>query len=151
MNDKVIDIYSKGEYPSNVLSNFYPNSFVFDNVECRSMEGFIQSLKYKNIKKQQKICLKVGIEAKKYSKRKWLWKLTGHVFWQGKIYHRYNQEFFDLLIKAYQELYKQNETFHQALDDTKDYKLIHSIGKNNPRKTILTEKEFIAILEYLRS
>ena len=75
---ETIDIYSKGEYPSNVLSNFYPNEFTFDGVICGgSMEGFLQSLKYKSIKKQQKICLLSGKEAKKKGKYKFLWKLTG--------------------------------------------------------------------------
>lgn len=40
-----IDIHSKGKWPSNVLSNFYPHRFKFDGVWCRSMEGFLQSLK----------------------------------------------------------------------------------------------------------
>ena len=44
-----IDIWSGGTYPANVLSNFYPNAFVFDGVECSSMEGLLQSLKTKNV------------------------------------------------------------------------------------------------------
>ncbi len=39
------DIHSKGKWPSYALSNFYHNSFEFEGVSCRSMEGFIQSLK----------------------------------------------------------------------------------------------------------
>jgi predicted NAD-dependent protein-ADP-ribosyltransferase YbiA (DUF1768 family) len=51
-----MDIYSKGEYPANVLSNFYPNGFELDGIKCRSMESFLQSLKYKNTCRQLEIC-----------------------------------------------------------------------------------------------
>ena len=37
-----LDIRSKGLYPSNVLSNMYSNGFLFDGMECGSMEGFLQ-------------------------------------------------------------------------------------------------------------
>ena len=37
-----LDIRSNGLYPSNVLSNLCSNAFVFDGVECGSMEGFLQ-------------------------------------------------------------------------------------------------------------
>ena len=51
-----IDIWSGGTYPANVLSNFYPNAFVFDGVECSSMEGLLQSLKTKNVALQKTVC-----------------------------------------------------------------------------------------------
>ncbi len=149
--DDEIDIYSKGEYPANVLSNFYPNSFVFDDVLCHSMEGFLQSLKYKNPKKQKKICEKIGKEAKKYSKRAWLWKFTGHLYWKKKKYHRLSDDFKRLIYQAYQAMYKQNPIFQEALEVAKGYRLKHSIGHHNPRKTILTEEEFISILNHLRN
>ena len=56
--EEIIDIYSKGEYPTNVLSNFCPrDNFVFEDVKIASAESFLQSLKFKNPKKQIKICL----------------------------------------------------------------------------------------------
>lgn len=44
-----MNMYSPGEYPLNKLSNFAPNEFEMDGVKCGSMEGFLQSLKYRNI------------------------------------------------------------------------------------------------------
>ena len=73
----VLDIYSKGWYPSYVLSNFSPNVFMLDNVECSSMEGFLQSLKVKNKIKQQEICKLYGKQAKNAGKRKFWWKIKG--------------------------------------------------------------------------
>lgn len=147
---ETLDIYSKGEYPSNVLSNFYPNEFTFDGVKCGSMEGFLQSLKYKSIKKQQKICLISGKEAKKKGKHKFLWKLTGNIHWQGKKIKRQSQDYKDLILNAYIAL-SQNEEFIKAIKATENKVLIHSIGSKDERKTILTEKEFINSLNYIRN
>lgn len=44
---EALDIGSGKDYPSNALSNFAPHPFVIDGVECNSMEGFLQSLKFK--------------------------------------------------------------------------------------------------------
>ena len=147
---ETIDIYSKGEYPSNVLSNFYPNEFTFDGVICGSMEGFLQSLKYKSIKKQQKICLLSGKETKKKGKYKFLWKLTGNIHWQGKKIKRQSKDYKDLILNAYIALSK-NDEFIKALKATENKTLIHSIGNTEERKTILTEKEFIDCLNYIRN
>lgn len=150
MEDRIIDVYSKGEYPANVLSNFYPNEFIIDGVTCASMEGFLQSLKYKNIKKQRKMCLKVGLDAKTKGHKKFMWRLTGNIYWNSIKIKRCSNDFFNLITKAYEAMFKQNSTFKEALLATKEYKLIHSIGHNNPHKTILTEQEFIIILDNLR-
>ena len=147
--DEIIDIYSKGEYPSNVLSNFYPNEFIFDGVKCCSMEGFLQSLKYKNTKKQQKICTLSGKEAKKKGKYKFLWKLTGNIHWQGKKIKRTSSEYKNLIKNAYEAL-SQNQEFLNAIKATNNKTLTHSIGSHDERKTILTEKEFIDCLNYIR-
>lgn len=151
MSINVIDIFSKGEYPANVLSNFHPNAFVFDGIECGSMEGFLQSLKFRNKNKQRKVCEKSGLEAKAAGKRKFIWKLTGNVFWQGAKMKR-DGATFDLLIKrAYKALYDQNPVFKAALLDSKGKKLVHSIGNQDKNKTILTEREFIDCLIELRN
>ena len=50
-----MDIHSKGKYPANALSNFAPHLFILDGVECCSMEGFLQSLKFKNPEVQKPV------------------------------------------------------------------------------------------------
>lgn len=53
-----MDIGSGKEYPSNALSNFAPHPFVFDGVECASMEGLLQSficIRVERIKKLKKL------------------------------------------------------------------------------------------------
>ena len=148
---RVIDIYSKGEYPSNVLSNFYKNGFVIGGITCASMEGFLQSLKVKNTKRQKQICLLSGIEAKKapHLYENIRWKLTGTLYWRGKPINRFSDKYQRLLDRAYFSL-SENEGFRTALADSIGYKLCHSIGKHNAKKTVLTEYEFISRLYRLR-
>ena len=147
---EILEIKSSYPYPSNMLSNFYPHSFIIDDVKCKSMEGFLQSLKFKDIKIQKQVCLCVGIDAKKRGKRKFLWKLTGNIYWKGRKIKRKSKEFQALIDRAYNELLK-NEEFKKALSDSEGYLLAHSIGKNNQRRTILTEKEFLSRLNKLRN
>ena len=143
-----IDIYSKGEYPANILSNFAPNRFVFDGVACASMEGFLQSLKYRNAQKQVRVCGLVGKDAKKAGSKKFLWKLTGNLYWKGKRYKRRSAAFDALRLAAYQALL-ENETFRAALESAKGKQLTHAMGKHKKRATVLTEEEFIGYLNAL--
>ena len=150
MEEKVIDIHSKGEYPSCVLSNFHPNEFIFDGVKCGSMEGFLQSLKFKNTQKQREVALLVGKDAKKQGGKKFLWKLTGNIYWNGKKLKRESIPYLTLITRAYAELARQSKDFRLALMSTVGMKLTHSIGKHNTKRTILTEEEFIYCLNLLR-
>lgn len=63
-----VDISSKSEFPINMLSNFANNSFTLDGVNISSIEGFLQSLKHKDIDAQRRICALSGKEAKKAGK-----------------------------------------------------------------------------------
>ena len=141
----MIDIYSKGAYPACALSNFAVHPFWMDGIAIQSMEGFLQSLKYKNLSKQKKICKLSGIEAKMQGRRKYLWRIRRVVFWQGKKIDLLSDEYQILLDRAYESMYEQSADFRQALIDTGDESLVHTIGK-----TILTEYQFIKRLERLR-
>lgn len=151
----ILDIYSKGEYPADVLSNFYPNAFVFDGVPCQSMEGFLQSLKYKDETEQRLVCSLVGKEAKEAGQRKWLWKWTGNTYWKGKKIRRKSDAFKKLILDAYVQLFQQNDKFYEAVQwltvgQGKSLEIKHTIGKRKERQTILTEQEFVFCIEYLR-
>ena len=148
----VIDIRSDGVYPANVLSNFYPNAFEIDGVRCASMEGFLQSLKSRKKEEQEKICTLCGLEAKNYFKGKFAnirWKITGTLFWQGKKLRRKGDEYGDLLKRAYKEMSKAPE-FATALAAAQGKILVHSVGKHRKSTTVLTEEEFLLLLEDLR-
>lgn len=147
---ETLDIYSKGEYPADALSNFYPHGFVLDGVNCASMEGFLQSLKFRSAKKQRAVCALSGVAAKNKGKHKFWWKITGKLTWQGKRFSRFGEEYKKLLSRAYAAL-SETPSFSTALKASEGYTLTHSIGKSDPRKTVLTEREFLDCLEALRN
>lgn len=68
---RAVDIWSRGEYPADVLSNLCSNGFRFDGMICGSMEGFLQSLKQRDKEKQRQICSMKSRNAKKQSSRGW--------------------------------------------------------------------------------
>lgn len=150
--NSIMDIHSKGEYPACDLSNFAEHKFYIDDVKCLSMEGFLQSLKFRSIKKQKQVCLLSGKEAKNFTKHTFAqlrWRITKTLYWQGKRINRYSDEYQFLLDKAYNELAK-NKEFSEALRCTHESYIVHSVGKKNMCKTVLTEYEYISRLERIR-
>lgn len=143
-----MDIKSGNTYPSNTLSNFSPHPFIIDDIQCNSMEGFLQSLKFKSIEMQEYVCTLVGFKAKMKGKNKKWWK-TQTLWWKGKKIDRNSKEYQDLLNRAFNELFK-NTKFKNALKATGNANITHSIGKTDPSKTVLTTAEFCNRLIKLR-
>ena len=143
-----MDIGSGSGYPSAALSNFAPHPFIIDGVECASMEGFLQSLKFSSPDMQKEVCKLVGKAAKFKGKKKKWWK-TQTLYWQGQEIDRHSQEYQSLLDRAYVAL-AQNDGFRRALLATGTAVLTHSIGKSNPSETVLTKAEFCGRLMRLR-
>lgn len=143
-----MDIGSGTGYPASALSNFSPHAFTVDGVECASMEGFLQSLKYSNPDMQVYVCTLVGKKAKfKGSKKNWQRNQT--LYWKGQPIPRQSDEYEALLDKAFTAL-AQNKKFQKALLASGNANLTHSMGKKDPSKTVLTTNEFCSRLMYLR-
>lgn len=152
-NDKNWDICYKFNYPYNVLCNFTATQFKHQGVKIQSMEGFLQSLKVKDTKTQEKICTLPGFMAKKvgnYLKHSGKFDRVT-VYWQGKQYDRNSEEFKQVIRGAYDSKYAQDKTFRTVLNSSRGQRLTHTIGKNDPVETILTENEFIDHLDGLRN
>ena len=146
---KAVDIESSGAYPANVLSNLCGNKFEIDGFQCGSMEGFLQALKFSDKQTQHQVCQMKGIRAKRKSSN--AWQARQQLYWNGTAIDRGSEAFQQLIRRAYRALFEQNERFRNALLLTRDKRLLHSIGKTNPRETILTEQEFCQILTELRN
>lgn len=144
-----LDIRSNGLYPSNVLSNMCSNGFRFDGMVCGSMEGFLQSLKRKEFDKQRQICSMKGGNARKMSVTSW--QTDQIIWWRGQAIDRQSEEFQQLIRRAYQAMFEQNERFRAALMQTRGMTLVHTIGESSSYKTILTPSEFCNILMELRN
>ena len=143
-----MDIGSGTGFPSAALSNFAPHPFIIDRVECASMEGFLQSLKFKEPAMQIEVCRLVGKTAKFKGKKKKWWR-TQTLHWQGQEFKRDSQEYQDLLDRAFDAL-AQNTGFQKALLATGKATLTHSIGKSKETETVLTKQEFCSRLTKIR-
>lgn len=143
-----LDIRSNGLYPSNVLSNLCSNGFRLDGMVCGSMEGFLQSLKRKELDKQRQICSMKGGNARKMSVTSW--QTDQIVWWKGQAIDRQSEEYQKLIRRAYQAMFEQSERFRAALMQTRSITLVHTSGEPSSYKTILTPSEFCGILTDLR-
>lgn len=144
-----MDIGSGNGYPESALSNFAPRNFIFDGVQCSSIEGVLQSFKFKDIPMQEYVCTLVGKSAKSKGKKKKWWQKQ-ELYWKGITYKRDSNEYKELLNKLYMTVYEQCLKFRLALDATKKATLTHSLGKNKRAETILTKTEFCGRLTKLR-
>lgn len=145
-----MDIKAGRGYPAGALSNFAPHPFVLDGVQCNSMEGFLQGLKFKNPEMQEHICTLVGVKAKMAGKGK-NWQKTQTLFWRGSAIKRDSGEYQKLLDRAYEAMFTQNVKAKKALLASGDAVLKHSIGWHKINDTVLTKKEFCSRLMKLRS
>ena len=143
-----MDIGSGSGFPSAALSNFAPHPFVFDGVECNSMEGLLQSFKFSNPEMQREVCKLVGKQAKFKGKKK-KWFKTQTLFWQGEEFKRDSEEYQELLDRAFDAL-STNEGFKRALLATGHSTLTHSISKTKQSETVLTRTEFCSRLTAIR-
>jgi predicted NAD-dependent protein-ADP-ribosyltransferase YbiA (DUF1768 family) len=145
-----MDISSKSGYPAGSLSNFAPHKFVVDGVQCSSMEGFLQSLKFKNPDMQIEVCKLVGLAAKKKGSGK-RWQESGVLYWRGVEIKRDSDQYQQLLNRAYEAMFEQSEGFRKALKASGNAVLTHAMGRTDARQTVLTRSEFCSRLTKLRN
>lgn len=143
----LINIYSKGKYPANVLSNFAANEFDFagyKQIPC--MESFLQPLKFEDSAEQQRVLYMTAKKAKVYgSAKSW----NRFLYWEGKKVDRFSKAYRSLLEDAYRSMLV-NPKFKQALIDSRRNLFFHTMGKTVRRNTVLTWWEFVWILYKLR-
>jgi len=145
-----MDIGSKAGWPAGALSNFSPHPFVIDGVQCASMEGFLQSLKFDKVHIQEEVCKLTGLMAKRRGqKRNKAWKKVQTLWWKGEPMMRRSVAYGALLERAFDAL-GTNDSFKRALLATRDAVLTHSIGNSDVSQTVLTEREFCRLLTNLR-
>ena len=162
--NKVLDIYSKNPYPSGTMSNFRRCSFEIDGIECASIEGVLQSLKVlippktqdpqlwqDRMDLQKKVCGYANNKAKRMGKFLNLFNQHLQMNWQGHIMNRMSKEYQNFLKRVFEARYLADQDFRNAIQDTKDFVLTHSIGKHNKAETCLTEEEFIGMLSHLKT
>ena len=144
-----MDVGSNNSYPAGALSNFSGHRFQIDGIDCYSMEGFLQGLKFKNPDMQKEVCKLIGFGAKRKGRKK-NWQEKQTLYWKGEAIHRDSDRYQELLDKAYTCMYRDSEKFRNALVATMGAKLGHSIGRRKRNETVLTINEFCSRLMKLR-
>ena len=151
MNDAgaPLDIRSGEPGAAGLLGNFTPHAFTLDGAHLGSMEGFLQGLKIADPTEQARVNALSGLAAKE-SGQAHDWRATGQLWWRGAALDRFGAEYQALLDRAYEALATQNAAFREALLSTGNRPLIHTIGKSDPRETVLTIDEMCERLMRLR-
>jgi len=143
-----VDIRSQASGPIGRLSNYTPRSFVFDGVECGSLEGILQSFKCPDPIKQAEICALSG-GAAKHAGALYDWKEKQLLYWQGQAFPRGGEEYQRLLDRLYLAVYEQDEGFRRDIAQIKGKNIDHRMGLSDPAKTVLTRQEFVRRLKGL--
>lgn len=146
--DDTVDINSRAMGAAGRLSNYTPRRFVFDGVECGSIEGVLQGLKCPDIAEQRRICLLAGGWAKEAGSE-YDWRAAQTLYWQGKAYPRRSNAYAALLDRLYDAVYEQDEAFRSDLASLRGRKIDHRMGMTNPADTVLTRLEFVRQLRRL--
>ena len=146
--DDTIDINSRASGPAGRLSNYTERCFVLDGIQCRSIEGVLQSLKTADLVEQQRICLLSGGWATKAG-REHDWKAGQRLFWRGVPYERLSKEYEWLLTHIFDAVFDQDPGFRADLEAMKGKKIDHRMGTSNPSETVLTRLEFLRQLKRL--
>lgn len=152
---KEIDILAKASFPANILSNYKreESPFFVDGIPCHSLEGFLQSLKVPNQNIQKELCLKSGASARhegRVRSHSYRWQDTQKLYWNGEEYDRRSPKYLELVKKAFYARFNHSQEYRDALKATLGYTLKHSCGSDDPESTVLTEEEFVSILNELR-
>lgn len=145
----MIDIHYTGEGLEKKLSNLYPYRFEIDGVIVESMEGFLQSLKCKNIDNKKTLWGMHGYKCWKYGQSFNQWKDDQLVYWNGQKIDRQSDEYTKLIERAFDCLF-QNQDFKENLRLSLKDEVDHSKGKTDKKDSLLTKKEYIDNLNRLR-
>ena len=149
--NKTLDIRFTGEPGlGRRLSNLFPYKFTFDGITYASMEAFFGCLRTASWIEKQKLYSASGMDSWNMGHKHMTWYSSQTVNYNGITINRSSVEYDDLITSAFDALFA-NEDFKQALMETGDCKLIHTIGKTAKNKTLLTRKEFIGHLNRLRN
>lgn len=150
--DKVVNVGygNRGSSIVKVLSNLFPYEFYFKGFKVSSVEGVIQGLKFKD-KKAQRLCFCYdGLNSNRIKAcQDYDWREGQIVYFQGKPIKRDSEEYDTFIDELYVSLL-QNKLFVNALNNVGERYILHSIGNENKKETLLSRYEFERELNCLK-
>lgn len=133
-----------------ILSNLFPYKFYFKGQTLSSAESFFQGIKFKDIKAQKQVFLLSGLDSNNIkAAQDYHWKDTGTVYFLGKPYNRFEQDYENLVDEMYVSLL-QNPLFTNALKAAGNKYILHAMGEPNPKETVFSRLEFEKQLNTLK-
>jgi len=136
---------------SRTLSNLYPMRFKFRGKWVNSIEGVLQGIKYKDKKLQNLVLQYSGLDA--YHTRAGnsldFWGETGILYWQGKPIIRQSTEY-QLFLDELYICALNNPLYKRCLLASGDKYILHHIGREDAKETVLTRYEYELRLNSLR-
>lgn len=147
-NHKIVDItYRDAE--SSCLSNLYRHPVLMkDGVVYQSMEAFFHGLCWSESKTvlEKEIAPLYGMDAWRIRYVLPDWRETQILHFDGHDILRESHDYQRLLREAYDKLFDQSAIFRLALQKTEGKLLMHSMGSNDPKETLLTSEEYMKML-----
>lgn len=131
------------------LANSSERHFVFDGVECCSIEGVIKSFNYQDEEKQRETCHLSGRAARDAAMEQ-SWKEEQTLYWKKQPYPRESEAYQRLLDRLYQTVYEQDPQFRLDVEMLKGSGT-HTdtwlqIKRSYMKQTLLTKTEYIGRL-----
>ena len=133
------------------LSNLYPITFKFRGKKVASIEGVLQGIKYKDKHIQNLVLKYSGLDAyhTRGANSQDFWGNNGKLYWQGKVLDRMSEDYQLFIDELYLSAIK-NPLYKRFLLASGNKYLLHHIGKENPKETVLTRYELELRLNSLR-
>ena len=134
---------------SKTLSNLFPYTFNFRGKQLKSIEGFFQGIKFKDINMQNMVLEYSGLPALNIKiASDYDWKKEGNIYWQGQAINRFSEEYDNLIDELYISAI-QNPLYRNVLKKCDKY-ILHEIGSLNKEDSVFTRYEFEKQLNCLK-
>ena len=134
---------------SKTLSNLFPYTFNFRGKQLKSIEGFFQGIKFKDINMQNMVLEYSGLPALNIKiASDYDWKKEGNIYWQGQAINRFSEEYDNLIDELYISAI-QNPLYRNVLKKCDKY-ILHEIGALNKEDSVFTRYEFEKQLNCLK-
>lgn len=130
------------------LRTFADRNFLFDDVECNSIESVLEAFKFMNPATQEYVCALSARDAYYEGQREEAsrWKETGILYWNGISYDRGGEEYQNLLNRLFQAIFEQDAQFRLDVAFLKNANIRSKVGGSNPNNTVLTKTEYLSRL-----
>jgi hypothetical protein len=155
-NLHVINIVYQGRY--SILSNLAHTPFTVDQLKFASVEAFVQSIKWPEGPKRERIQLLWGFEAQRAGNNinKQIRRMLSEgqrkacVYWGGRSIEYRSGEHLSLIERAIRAKFETHSEARDCLKTTGDVPLAHEMGKKERPTTSLPAAEFCLIMNSIR-